>query len=75
MTQAYRITLHAQQRIAQRRFKVEELLAALEGKRVRLADGLIVHCDPISRVALVIDPKTNMVVTALRLKRGKYGIL
>lgn len=73
MSQAYRISYHAAQRIESRRFTVEELLAALEGRQVRLADGLVVHFDPISRVALVIDPAKGTVVTALRLKRGKYG--
>lgn len=68
----YRISLHAAHRIAQRRLKAEELLAALDGVQVRQKNGLTIFYDPSSRVALFIDLKTSMVVTALRLKRGKY---
>lgn len=72
MSQAFRISFHAMQRIKSRRFTVEELLAALEVRQVRHKNGLTMFIDPSSRVTLFIDLTTNMVVTALRLKRDKY---
>lgn len=68
----YRLTLHAARRIKQRRLTVEELLAALEGRRFLQRNGLTVFCDPVSRCALLIDLKTGSVVTALRFRRSKF---
>lgn len=68
----YQLTLHAQQRIKQRRLRVKWLLAALDGKRARQGDGTIMLCDPDSRCALVIDPKTNLIITALKLRPSKF---
>lgn len=72
MSGAYQLSLHAIQRIEQRRLRAEWLVAALEGVSARQRDGTIIYCDPTSRCALVINPKTMLVVTALKLRPAKF---
>lgn len=68
----YQLSNHAIQRIEQRRLRPEWLVAALDGKRAWQKDGTLVFCDPKTRCALVINPKTMLVITALRLRPAKF---
>lgn len=68
----YTLSHHAQQRIKQRNLRVRWLLAALDGKRARLEDGTLVLCDPVSRCALYISERDNLVITAMCLNPHKY---
>jgi len=72
MSDAYQLSMHAIQRIEQRRLRAEWLVAALEGKQARQGDGTIICCDPETRCALVIDPKSKLVITALKLRPAKF---
>lgn len=64
----YRLSYHATQRIKQRRLQAEWLLAALEGRLYVQPDGLHLLYDPSSRCALIVDPQSKVIITALRLK-------
>lgn len=72
MSDAYQLSVHAIRRIEQRRLRPEWLVAALDGKRAQQGDGTIILCDPETRCALVIDPKTLLVITALKLRPAKF---
>lgn len=72
MSDIYQLSLHAMQRIEQRRLRPEWLVAALDGKRAQQNDGTILFCDPSTRCALVIDPKSRLVITALKLRPAKF---
>lgn len=72
MSNAYQLSMHAIQRIEQRRLRPEWLVAALDGKRARQNDGTVIFCDPESRCALVIDPTRMLVITALRLRPARF---
>lgn len=61
-----RLSLHAQERIAQRNLSPATLAAALDGRRYEMPDGRLIHIGP-GRVAVVVDPTTQTVVTAYRL--------
>ena len=49
MSDAYQLSMHAIQRIEQRRLRPEWLVAALDGKQARQNDGTVIFCDPESR--------------------------
>jgi hypothetical protein len=68
----FQLSMHAINRIRERRLRVEWLLAALDGKRKRQSDGTILCCDPVSRCAMVIDPKQMLIITALSLRPSKF---
>ena len=68
----YQLSLHAMQRIEQRKLRPEWLLAALEGVQAQQDDGTVMYCDPDSRCALVIDPNSRLVITALKLRPAKF---
>ena len=75
---AYRITHHARRRMAQRNIAVEEVLAALNGRRVPRGRKIL-HYDRHSRCGLVVQPHERVIVTVMRLtkrqaKRLKYTI-
>ena len=72
MSDAYRLSVHAMRRIEQRRLCPEWLVAALDGVSARQDDGTVIYCDPASRCALVIEPKSRLVITALRLRPAKF---
>lgn len=68
----YQLSLHAIRRIKERNLRVEWLLAALDGREARQADGNLFLVDPASRCALVINPRSRTVITALRLRPSRY---
>jgi len=72
MSQAYRLTKHAQRRIKERRLKVEWLLAALDGRKCSQRDGTMLFCDPKSRCALIIVREEMLIVTAVRISERRF---
>lgn len=63
-----RLTQHALERIAERGLTAAQLAAALDGRRYEMADGMTVHLGP-GRVAVVVNPAAQVVVTAYRIQR------
>jgi len=65
----YTLSSHAQQRIAERGLDAEQLAAALAGSEYEQINGHIGFLDRSSRCLGVVNPETQDVVTAYRLKR------
>jgi len=65
----YVLSIHAQQRIAQRGLAPEQLAAALAGRAFEQLNGCLAYFDRSSRCLVVVNPETQDVVTAYRLKR------
>jgi len=65
----YTLSIHAQQRIAERGLVAEQLAAALAGSEYEQINGHIGFLDRRSRCLVVVNPSTGDVVTAYRLKR------
>lgn len=67
---AYLLTHHARRRIQQRGIAVEEVLAALEGRRVPRGRKIL-HYDRHSRCGLIVEPRDRAIVTVYRLTRSQ----
>jgi hypothetical protein len=68
----YQLTIHATQRIRERRLKVPWLLAALDGRKRSLPNGTMLYVDPKTRCALIINREMMIIVTALRLSHRRF---
>lgn len=65
----YVLSSHAVTRIDERDLSADHLAAALAGRCFRQQNGNLLYRDPRSRCAVVIDPRSQRVVTAYRLTR------
>lgn len=65
------LTPHAAARIAQRGITPDHLAAALAGRSRPTHDGRTYYYDRSSRTVLVVEPKTQLVVTAFRAHRAQ----
>ena len=65
----YAISDHAMTRIAARGLDAEQLAAALAGRAYPQHNGNVLYRDPRSRCAVVVDPRSERVVTAYRLTK------
>ena len=63
-----RLTTHALERIAERGLTAAQLANALDGRQYVMPDGTTIHLGP-GRVAVVVNPAAQVVVTAYRIQR------
>lgn len=65
----YTLTYHAAMRIQERQLSAEEMVVAVEGRRIVQYDGRELIYDPRTRCAVVVDPYSMTILTAFRLKK------
>jgi hypothetical protein len=71
----FRLSGHAQKRIAERQISAEELAAALAGRcRISTHGGAVEYKDSRSGVVIVVDRVRGMVVTAYRLEKEEKRV-
>ena len=68
----YRLTNHARRRIRKRKINPMAVLAALDGRRLATITkrGTVLYYDRTSRVCVVVDPRTNSILSAYRLTKA-----
>jgi len=66
MALAYQMTQHAQARMTERGISLDEMLAALEGRRHMHPDGVVEFLDPSSRVSLQVNIDKRTIITVYR---------
>jgi hypothetical protein len=65
----YRLSNHANQRMAERGIDPLCVLDALESRGVRQVSGTLLHVHRRSRTGVVVDPADNTIVTVMRILR------
>lgn len=73
MLPAYRLTPHAQHRMAQRAINPWHIIRALSKRRMLRSDGRAIHVDQRSRVVVITDPQRAVIVTVYRACRRSGG--
>lgn len=68
---AMSMTSHAARRLHERGLSDDEVAAALAGRSYRQINGNTLYIDPASRVAVVINPQSNTLITAYRLRKSQ----
>jgi hypothetical protein len=66
---AYRLTPHAQARMAQRHINPWHVLRAVSKRGAARLDGRAIHFDQRSRVTVITDPHDAVIVTVYRAGR------
>jgi hypothetical protein len=66
VTHAYRLSAHAQERMAQRGICFDEVAAALHKRGRITADGIVEHHDPRTRITVKVEPEQRIIITIYR---------
>lgn len=70
---AYRLSAHANHRMAQRGINPWHVLRALSKRSALRLDGRAIHFDQRSRVTVITDPRIAVIVTVFRAGRREGG--